>query len=73
LKQNIGVTQNDFYAINVGTDEDYDDYGPMEVIDYEDMTMPNISDEPQRMKFSSLHHSYIVPLSAILIPILSIN
>jgi hypothetical protein len=45
LKHNIDVTQDDLYAINADTGEEYDDYGPMAVAGDEGITMPNISDE----------------------------
>ena len=45
LKHDIDITQDDYYAINAYTGEEYDDYGPMEVAGYTGITLPNISDE----------------------------
>ena len=45
LKHSIDVTQDNLYAINADTGEDYDDYGPMDVAGYEGITLPDISDE----------------------------
>jgi hypothetical protein len=45
LKHNIDVTQDNLYAINADTGEDYDDYGPMAVAGDEGITLPDISDE----------------------------
>jgi hypothetical protein len=45
LKHNIDVTQDNLYAINADTGEDYDGYGPMAVAGDEGITLPDISDE----------------------------
>jgi len=45
LEHDIDITQDDYYAINAYTGEEYDDYGPMEVAGYTGIALPNISDE----------------------------
>ncbi|XQW84942.1 hypothetical protein ACOYR1_17745 [Thalassotalea piscium] len=43
LAHDIDVTQDDLYAINADTGEDYDDCGPMAVSGYEGIALPDIS------------------------------
>ena len=43
LEHGIDVTQDNLYAINSDTGEEYDDYGPAEVAGYEGIALPEIS------------------------------
>jgi len=42
LQHNIDVTQSNLRAIHADTGEDYDDYGPMDVVGDEGLSLPNI-------------------------------
>lgn len=45
LQHNIDVTQSNLRAIHADTGEDYDDYGPMDVVGDEGISLPIISDD----------------------------
>lgn len=58
LNHGIDATKDNLYAINADTGEEYDDCGPMEVLGYEGLSMPNISPElTAEMKLFALHIS----------------
>jgi len=45
LQHGIDVTQSNLRAIHADTGEDYDDYGPMDVVGDEGLSLPAISDQ----------------------------
>ena len=58
LNHGIDATKDNLYAINADTGEEYDDCGPVEVLGYEGLSMPNISiDFAEEMKTFVLRFS----------------
>ncbi|PKF62797.1 hypothetical protein CW745_05075 [Psychromonas sp. psych-6C06] len=54
LNNEVDVTKDDLRAINANTGEDYDDYGPMEVVGFQMISLPDISenDKSEMMKLA---------------------
>ncbi len=54
LNNGVDVTKDDLRAINADTGEDYDDYGPMEVVGFQMISLPDISeaDKSEVMKLA---------------------